>query len=130
VSAALAAPMALRRSVHRDLTRVGLTLAPQRRAGRGLGLAALFVAAAFAAGVGASELLREPVKAPITAAAAAPSAEVVQLRQRLEQASLALRVADARSAALEHQIDALNQKLTQSEDELTFFRKARESRKH
>jgi hypothetical protein len=122
--------MGFRRSVHRDLTRVGLMLAPQRRAGRGLGVAALFVAAAFAAGVGASELLREPVKAPVAALASGPSAEVVQLRERLEQASLALRVADARSAELEHQIDALNQKLSQSQDELTFFRKARESRKH
>ena len=31
---------------------------------------------------------------------------------------------------LEKQIDALNQKLTESQDELTFFRKAREGKKH
>ena len=31
---------------------------------------------------------------------------------------------------LEKQIDALNQKLTESQDELTFFRKAREGREH
>jgi hypothetical protein len=41
-----------------------------------------------------------------------------------------LRVADARGEELEKQIDALNQKLTESQDELTFFRKAREGKKH
>ena len=41
---------------------------------------------------------------------------------------MGLRVADARSQELERQIDALNQKLTESQDELTFFRKAREGR--
>jgi hypothetical protein len=54
----------------------------------------------------------------------------MQLRQQLEQARMGLRVADARSQELEKQIDALNQKLTESQDELTFFRKAREGKKH
>ena len=43
---------------------------------------------------------------------------------------MGLRVADARSQELERQIDALNHKLTEAQDELTFFRKAREGRKH
>jgi hypothetical protein len=43
---------------------------------------------------------------------------------------MGLRLADARSHELERQIDALNQKLTESQDELTFFRKAREGKKH
>ena len=61
---------------------------------------------------------------------AAPTAELVQLRQQAEQARMGLRIADARSQELEKQIDALNQKLTESQDELTFFRKAREGKKH
>ena len=43
---------------------------------------------------------------------------------------MGLRIADARSQELEKQIDELNQKLTESQDELTFFRKAREGKKH
>jgi hypothetical protein len=41
---------------------------------------------------------------------------------------LALRLADARGQELEHQIDALNQRLRESTEELTFFRKAREGK--
>ena len=78
----------------------------------------------------AGELLRERAPAVVVRAPAAPTAELVQLRQQLEQARMGLRVADARSQELEKQIDALNQKLTESQDELTFFRKAREGKKH
>ena len=79
----------------------------------------------------AGEVLREPAPAGRRRAPpAAPTAELVQLRQQLEQARMGLRVADARSQELEKQIDALNQKLTESQDELTFFRKAREGKKH
>jgi septal ring factor EnvC (AmiA/AmiB activator) len=92
--------------------------------------ATLVVAAAFAAGVGAGELLRERTPPVVVRAPAAPAVELLQLRQQLEQARMALRVADARSQELEKQIDELNQKLTESQDELTFFRKAREGKKH
>ncbi|HSC63806.1 MAG TPA: hypothetical protein VLD35_09245 [Caldimonas sp.] len=114
----------------RNLTRVGLTLAPRRRSGQGVLVATVLVAAAFAAGVGGAELLVERAPAVVVRAPAAPSAELTQLRQQLEQARMALRVADARGVELEKQIDALNQKLTESQDELTFFRKAREGKKH
>ena len=62
--------------------------------------------------------------------ASGPGAELVQLRQQARAGAAGLRVADARSQELERQIDALNQKLAESQDELTFFRKAREGRKH
>ena len=114
----------------RDLTRVGLTLAPRRRSGRGALVAVVFVAASFAAGLATAELLRERAPEVVVRAPAAPSGELVQLRQQLEQARMALRVADARGQELEKQIDTLNQKLTESQDELTFFRKAREGKKH
>ena len=114
----------------RDLTRIGLTLAPRRRPGRGAFIATLLVAAAFGAGLATGEVLRERAPEVVVRAPAAPTAELVQLRQQLEQARMGLRIADARSQELEKQIDALNQKLTESQDELTFFRKAREGKKH
>ena len=114
----------------RDLTRVGLTLAPRRRSGRGALAATVLVFTAFAAGLGTGEFLRERPAAVVVRTPAVPSAELAQLRLQLEQARMGLRVADARSQELEKQIDALNQKLTESQDELTFFRKAREGKKH
>ena len=114
----------------RDLARVGLTLAPRRRSGRGVVVAVVLVAAAFAAGLATGDVLRERAPEVVVHAPAAATAELVQLRQQLEQARMGLRIADARSEELEKQIDALNQKLTESQDELTFFRKAREGKKH
>jgi uncharacterized protein HemX len=54
--------------------------------------------------------------------------DVQALQRQLEQSRLQLRVSDARSDELEHQIDALNQKLRESQEELTFFRKARDGK--
>jgi septal ring factor EnvC (AmiA/AmiB activator) len=130
VNGALAVSIGFGHAATRDLTRVGLTLAPRRRSGRGALVATVLVAAAFAAGLATGELLRESAPAVVVRAPAAPTAELVQLRQQLEQARMGLRVADARSQELEKQIDALNQKLAESQDELTFFRKAREGKKH
>lgn len=117
------------RQATRELTRIGLTLAPRRRSGRRAVVATLLVAAAFAAGVAAGELLREGAPA-VLVRPPAPPADLEPLRQQLEQARMGLRIADARSQELEKQIDALNQKLTESQDELTFFRQAREGKKH
>jgi hypothetical protein len=128
-SAVAAVSIGFGRAATRDLTRVGLTLAPKRASAPRWLAALLLAASAFAAGLGAGELLRER-PAPVVVRAAAPSAEIGPLRQQLEQARLGLRVADARSQELERQIDALNQQLTAAQDELTFFRKAREGRKH
>jgi len=131
VNGALAVSMGFAPQATRDLTRVGLTLAPRRRSGRGVVVIAVLVAVAFAAGLGSAELLLERAPAVVVRTPAAPpTAELAQLRQQLEQARMGLRVADARGEELEKQIDALNQKLTESQDELTFFRKAREGKKH
>jgi anti-sigma-K factor RskA len=128
-SAAAAVSIGFGRAATRDLTRVGLTLAPKRAAAPRWMAALLLAAAAFAAGLAAGELLREGT-APVVVRVPVPNAEVAPLRQQLEQARMGLRVADARSQELERQIDGLNQKLTEAQDELTFFRKAREGRKH
>ena len=130
MNGALAVSIGFGQQATRDLTRVGLTLAPRRRSGRGALIAAVLVAVAFASGLATGELLRESAPAVVVRTPAAPTAELVQLRQQLEQARMGLRIADARSQELEKQIDALNQKLTESQDELTFFRKAREGKKH
>ena len=130
MNGALAVSIGFGHQATRDLTRIGLTLAPRRGSGRRIVLATLLVGAAFAAGLASGELLRERPAPVVVRAPAAPNAELVQLRQQLEQARMGLRVADARSQELEKQIDALNQKLTESQDELTFFRKAREGKKH
>ena len=130
MNGALAVPIGFAPQATRDLTRVGLTLAPRRRSGRGVLVATVLVAAAFAAGVGSAGLLVERAPAVVVRTPAPPSAELAPLRQQLEQARMALRVAEARGEELERQIDALNQKLTESQDELTFFRKAREGKKH
>jgi len=113
-----------------SLTRIGLTLTPPPRRVRRFFAVVALIAIAFAAGFGAHELLRPTPAAVVAPAAAAPNPELAQLRQQLEQAQLGLRVAEARGQELERQVDSLNQKLTESQDELTFFRKAREGRKH
>ena len=85
----------------RDLTRVGLTLAPRRRSGRGAAIAIVLAAASFAAGLATAELVRERAPEVVVRGPAAPTAELVQLRQQLEQARMGLRIADARSQELE-----------------------------
>jgi hypothetical protein len=133
VSRTLAMPNGFGRGGTHDLTRVGLTLAPRPRSGRRVVLACVLVvlvAAAFAGGATLGELWRAPAPPVVARTPAAPSAELQQLRQQLEQTRLGLRVAEARGQELERQVDALNQKLTESQDELTFVRKAREGRRH
>jgi hypothetical protein len=129
VNGALAVSTGFAPKATRKLTRVGLTLAPRRRSGLRIAAIVLLVAGAFAAGFGAEEILPNRA-APVVGPAPAPIAELATLRQQLEQARMGLRVAEARGQELEKQIDALNQKLTESQDELTFFRTAREGRKH
>jgi hypothetical protein len=130
VNGALAVSTGFAPKATRKLTRVGLTLAPRRRSGLRIAAIVLLVAGAFAAGFGAEEILPNRAAPVVVGAAPAPIAELATLRQQLEQARMGLRVAEARGQELEKQIDALNQKLTESQDELTFFRTAREGRKH
>ena len=133
MSEALAMPIGFGRTT-RKLTHVGLTLAPARRRGRWLIAAALFLGA-----LGRGRRLGLPVRrargaggrgaGDRGAALAGPAPELAALRQQLDEARMSLRVADARSQELERQIDALNQKLTESQDQLTFFKKAREGKR-
>lgn len=60
--------------------------------------------------------------------ASVPLRDMQQLGQQLEQARLQLRVSDGRSQELERQIDTLNQRLRESQEELVFFRKTRDAK--
>lgn len=115
------------RTASQRLSHVGLVVAPRRRAGRRwIGAAA--AAIVLAAGIGAGWAWRESAIVP-TPAPAATAAEVRSLRDQAEQGRLALRLSQARSRELEHQIDSLNQQLAESQEQLAFFRKSRESRR-
>jgi hypothetical protein len=117
------------RSATQHLTRVRLDLMPRRAVRRWL-LRSTLVVVAFVAGAGVGVVARDSMPtlvqpAPVVADA---SAEIQPLKQQLDQARLALRLSSARSQELERQVDALNQRLRESTEELTFFRKAREGK--
>ena len=89
------ASLRLGRYATRELTRVGLVLAPRRHSGRWLvrwTFLAIVLGAAGSLGWLAHDEL-EPKAAP---SPIGPSDEVVKLRREREQARLALRVAEAR----------------------------------
>ena len=118
----------LGRHATRELTRVGLVLAPRRGSGRWLVRWAL-LAMVLGAGAGLGYAAHGELPATVLPAPAGPSPELLKLRREGEQARLALRLAEARSEELERQVDALNERLRASTEELTFFRKAREGRR-
>jgi len=121
----------------RDLSASALVLArsgaPRRRVVRGMLLvlvqAALLAGAAgggYALASGWTPLRAAPVV--VLAPPAAPKAE--PWRAELEQSRLALRMAEARGQELERQIDALNQRLRESNEQLAFLRTARDGRRN
>ncbi len=111
------------RTATQDLTHVGLVLAPRRAPGRWFAHCTLLVGAlATGAGIGYAGRGQVP---PVVLQPVVPASETLALREQLEQTRLAQRLGDARSQELERQIDALNQRLRESQEELTFFRQAR-----
>lgn len=109
------------------LTRAGLVLEPRRPRHRGLAAVALMLAS-LAAGAGAGYLHGwQRSRVELADAVALPDPQ--DLRRRLGESELTLRMARARSAELERQIDALNQNLHQCREELAFFSKARDDRR-
>jgi len=112
----------------RELTHVGITLERQRRRGRWL-LAPVLVMGALALGAAVGYAAHERATPVVVAGPAVPAPELAPLRRELAEARLAMQLSEARSAELERQIDALNQKLAESQEQLTFVRKAREGRR-
>ena len=84
---------------------------------------------ALALGAAIGYLAHERATPVVVARPALPAPELAPLRRELAEARLAMQLSEARSAELERQIDALNQKLAESQEQLTFVRKAREGRR-
>ena len=117
------------RAVTRDLTRLGLVLTPGVVRGRWVARCAL-VALGVLAGAAAIRVYDETQAsrtAPLSVASPATDA-AAPLKQQLEQSQLTLRVAESRSQELERQIATLVQQLRESQEELTFFKKTRDSK--
>ena len=114
------------RTASQRLSHVGLVVAPRRRSRGWIGAAGVVVV--LASGIGAGWAWRESAIVPAPAPAASP-AEVRALRDEVAQSRLALRLSEARSRELERQIDTLNQQLAETQEQLTFFRKAREGKR-
>jgi uncharacterized protein HemX len=109
-----------------DLARARLVLSSVRGR-RGWILWSALVIAALLGGATGSHLYWSERLGPLQQQAGALK-ELQQLRQGLEQSRLQQRVSDARSQELERQIDALNQQLRECQEEVTFFRKARDGK--
>lgn len=112
------------RSPDRGIARVALELTPRApharwRTGLLLALCVLALVVYVFAPVGAT-LPWGP--APATTP---QTPDTTALEQALEQTRMQLRLSEARSRELEHQIDALNQRVRESQEQLTFFRSAR-----
>ena len=116
------------------LTRNLLVLAPARVvAGWRLPLLATALAACLAV---ASHVHREALPwaggsattSATGSSSSAPAFDPLPLRQRIDQAELALQLSRAQVQESERQIDALNQRLRETQEELAFFRQSREPR--
>jgi septal ring factor EnvC (AmiA/AmiB activator) len=116
----------LGRNATQELTRIGIVLLPRRA--RRLWLArSVLVAALVGTGAAASSLVYLGRQAAIEDPRLAQAlSENGALRTELEQGQLKLRMAQAHSEELERQIHALNERLRETQEQLSFFRKARE----
>lgn len=110
-----------------QLTRSLLVLAPARARGRWR--TPLLAAGLLASAVLAGHVHREAIPwGPATRSAPAlPDQRPTQ--EMLEQARLSLQLSQAHSHELERQIDGLSQRLREAQEELTFFRKARDAKR-
>jgi len=119
------------RDATRQLTRIGLVLSHQHARGDWVGRGAMALAGLLVGAAAASQY-REvalPAMPPPRSGTAQPRPQLqLQLQQRLEQGLLNLRVSEARGAELEHQIATLIQQLRECQEELGFFRKARDGK--
>jgi len=116
------------RAITRDLTRLGLVLTPSVVRGRWVARCALVVLGvlAGAAAIRVYDETQASRMAPLSVAA--PATDASPLKQQLEQSQLTLRVAESRSQEQERQIATLVQQLRESQEELTFFKKTRDTK--
>ncbi len=109
------------------IARIDFELTPRRPHARRRTLlwVALF-ATTLAAAVSATDDLALPWPAPAEDAAA-PSDDGA-LKKALEHARMRLRLSEAHSRELERQIDTLNQRFRESQEQLSFIRSTRNAR--
>jgi uncharacterized protein HemX len=119
-------PTPMGRGATHKLTRLGLVLAHPSARTAWLARSLLLLIGVLA-GAGGGYLYAEQQAGRAQQLAAAAHDEH-RLRRDLEQSELNLRVTEARSQELERQIAALVQQLRESQEELTFFRKARDGK--
>ena len=118
----------MRGAATRNLTRIGLVLSHQRARGDWL-VRSVFALVALAIGAAGGFLYAGHQLGDAQRQSAASLAQQQrELQQQLEQSRMTQRLSESRSQELERQIDGLNQQLTAAQDELTFFRKAREGK--
>jgi uncharacterized protein HemX len=110
----------------RDLARARLVLSPGGTR-RGWVARCAWLIAALLVGAATSHFYWSQRIGPLRQQAVALQ-DLLQREQALEQSRLALRMSEARSRELERQIDALNQQLRESQQEVAFLRKAREGK--
>ena len=115
------------RATPNPLTRIRLVLSPGAARRGWVGWGAV-VAAALLAGAAAGRFFWSDGPAALPDPGPALQ-QLKTLQHALEQSRLQLRASDARSHELERQIDAFNQRLRECQEELTFFRNAREHAK-
>jgi uncharacterized protein HemX len=116
----------LGRGASKDLASSKLVLS-SGHAGRGWIIWCALVIAALLAGVAGDHLYWSEWFGQFQQPTAALK-DLQQLQQGQEQSRLLLRVSEARSQELERQINALNQGLRECQEEVTFFRKARDGK--
>ena len=109
-----------------DLARARLVLS-KGSGGRGWIVWCALLVAALLAGAAGSHIYWSERYSRLQQQAVALK-DLQQLQQGLEQSRLMQRVSDGRSQELERQIDALNQRLRECQEEVTFFRKARDGK--
>ncbi|MEP7297314.1 MAG: hypothetical protein ABI702_14090 [Burkholderiales bacterium] len=115
------------RGVTQNLTRIGLVVSPRRGVGKWLARAALALVC-LATGAAATHFY-ESRQADRLQQQAEAAHDQQQLQQQLEQTRLALRMSEGRGQELEREIATLIQKLRECQEELTFFRKARDGKR-
>jgi hypothetical protein len=111
----------------RDLARTQLVLAHGGR-GRDRLLRGAVLAASLLTGAAASHVYWSDQLAQWRQEAV-PMKDLRQAEQALARTRLQLQMSEAHGRELEHQIDALNQRLRECVEEVTFFRKGRDARR-
>ena len=114
----------------RNLARIRLVLSPGRARRGWIVWCALVIAALLAGAAGSHVYWSERLGVVQQQASVLNDMRGLQhLQQGLEQSRLQMRVSEARGQELERQINALNQRLRECQEEVTFFRTARERKR-